>query len=96
MNCTADSNSPSIFWTIDLSSHPSVVPFQFGTGRATLNAAGFYELSDIKSVNKNTTTLKLLINDTANNNGTIIHCTHGALLSTTFTTSLFVLGKLIL
>lgn len=94
ISCTADSNSPSIFWSIDLASHPSTVQFQFGTGSAALHAAGVYELSDIKSDSKKVTTLRLLINDTAMNNGTIIHCTHGQLSSPiTATTSLFVFGK---
>ena len=83
MTCRADRNSPTIFWSIDLAIDTSTVQYQFPNGATTLNNAGVYELPR----EKNATTLGLLINDTAKNNGTVIHCNRG-LMST-----LLVLGK---
>ena len=83
MTCRADRNSPTIFWSIDLAIDTSTVQYQFPNGATTLNNAGVYELPR----EKNAITLGLLINDTAKNNGTVIHCNRG-LMST-----LLVLGK---
>ena len=81
MSCRADSTSPSFFWSIDLASDPSHVQFQFTTrGGMTLNADGVYQLPE-ETTSANITTLVLLINNTAINNGTIIHCSRGTLSS---------------
>ena len=89
INCLADSTSLSGFWAIDLASDSSRVPFQFATQGAILNTHGVYELPPIHA-SENSTILRLLVNDTVKNNGTIIHCTPAVLTSDT---TLFVLGK---
>ena len=98
VNCRANrtSSSESFFWSIDLASdYPSDVRYQFSSGRARLNAYGVYDLtpSDSRS-SEESTILMLLINDTTKNNGTVIRCTHsGEVITTTLTSTLFVLGK---
>ena len=89
MNCTVKSTS-LFFWSINLANDSLSVQFQFGTGRSVLNAHGVYELPQ-SEISEETTILRLLINDTARNNGTVIHCTRT--VSDSIATTLFVLGK---
>ena len=80
MSCRADGTSPSFFWAIDLANDESPVQFQFATAGGTLNANGVYQLPETMT-SANITTLGLLINNTAINNGTTIHCSRGTLSS---------------
>ena len=80
MSCRADGTSPSFFWAIDLANVESSVQFQFATGGMILNANGVYQLPETMT-SANITTLGLLINNTAINNGTTIHCSRGTLSS---------------
>ena len=90
MTCRTDRNSPTIFWSIDLANDPSTVQYQFPNGATNLNNAGVYTLPVEEETSENAITLGLLINDTAKNNGTVIHCSHGTLL---LMSTLLVLGK---
>ena len=87
MSGTSD---PDFFWAIDLSDDMTNFALRFiSTGEnTTLNAHGVYELPPIETPGM-PTTLRLLINDTARNNGTVINC--GSVTSARSTT-MFVLG----
>ncbi len=73
MNCIADStsSSPPPVWSIDLANDSSSVQHQFATRMGLLNSRGFYEI-EIPGMPLIST---LLMNETANNNGTGIFCT---------------------
>jgi hypothetical protein len=87
INCTAatDTTDPP-FWAIDLAADSSDALLQFATGKGRLNAHGVYELPPIETP----LTLRLLINDTANNNQTEIICDNGA---QSITTVLYMFGE---
>ena len=70
MNCSSDSSSPPV-WLIDLANDFSPVQLQFATRKDQLNSRGFYKI-EIPGMPLTST---LLINETANNNGTVIFCT---------------------
>lgn len=80
MNCTTDSP----IWSIDLANDSTSLQLQFGSKMEELNSYGFYEIETPGTL----PTLRLLINETTRNNGTVIYC--GRVLSTTFS----VFGKL--
>ena len=89
MNCTADGNSPP-FWSINLANDSSTLPHQFGTRQEQLNSYGFYEVPKIE-ISGMPLILRLLINETAKNNGTVIFCSRDKMeLSTT----LSIFGKI--
>ena len=70
-NCTTNSDSP--LWSINLDNDSITTQLQFSTRGAELNAHGLYELPQIETPGM-PPTLRLLINDTAGNNQTEIHC----------------------
>ena len=81
----AHANDPPV-WAIDLAADSSVnSPLQFSTRKRRLNAHGVYELPQIQTP----LTLRLLINNTAINNQTVIQCERGE----SITTVLHVLGE---
>ena len=86
-NCTTPSDSP--LWSIDLASDGSNFQLQFSTGDEDLNNQGVYELPIINETGM-PPTLRLLINDTAKNNGTKIFCDGG---DESFETTLYVYGE---
>ena len=86
MNCSSDSSSPPI-WSIDLANDSSSVQLQFATRKDQLNSRGFYNIETPGMPLIST----LLINETANNNGTVIFCTGEEALHITFS----VFGKII-
>ena len=86
INCTTTSDSP--LWSIDLASDGSNSQLQFPTRAENLNAHGVYELPSINKTGM-PPTLRLLINDTASNNGTVIVCDDG---NDIFETTLYVYG----
>ena len=72
--CEDNSNSMhSALWSIDLASDGLSTQQEFSTRRELLNQHGVYELPRIESAGM-PPTLRLLINDTASNNGTVIDC----------------------
>ena len=72
INCTrSSSNSP--LWSIDLASDENPAQLQFKLRAKILNEHGVYELPTIE-IPGMPSTLRLLINDTAGNNGTEITC----------------------
>ena len=87
INCSSDSSSPPI-WSIDLANDSSSVQLQFATRKDQLNSRGFYNI-EIPGIPLTST---LLINETANNNGTVIFCTREEALHIIFS----VLGKTII
>ena len=87
INCTTPSDSP--LWSIDLASDGSNSQLQFSNRAEDLNAHGVYELSLINETGM-PPTLRLLINDTARNNGTDIVCDNG---NDIFETTLYVYGE---
>ena len=86
VNCTTNSDSP--LWSIDLRSDLVTAHLQFDKRSARLNAHGLYELPRIETPGM-PPTLRLLINDTARNNQTVIHCIGN---SKSVQTTLFVFG----
>ena len=74
LNCTLKSSSRPL-WSIDLPDDSTDGRFQFDTQRRRLNAHGMYELPSI--IEAGMTTLRLLINNTAINNRTLIDCAGG-------------------
>ena len=78
-------------WSVDLAGDPFPVRFQFNTHSATLNHHGVYELPSVTNHETGMITLRLLINDTAGNNQTLIDC---AGIDESFLTTLFVFGIL--
>ena len=91
LSCTSPTHSDPL-WSVDLASDSSPVRFQFNTHSARLNARGLYELPSVTDHETRMTTLRLLINNTAMNNQTLIDCAGG--LGKSFLTTLFVLGML--
>ena len=87
INCTNTSDSP--LWSIDLASDGSNSQLQFSTRAEDLNAHGVYELPLINETGM-PPTLRLLINDTARNNGTDIVCDNG---NESFETTLYIYGE---
>ena len=72
INCTTDSDTP--FWSIDPAGDQLGMTFiQFATRSEELKAHGVYELPRIETPGM-PPTLRLLINDTENNNQTVIQC----------------------
>jgi hypothetical protein len=90
MNCTALEEMRSPIWAIDIASDDLTFPIQFTSHGEDLNAHGLFQIEE-------PTTVRLLINNTAVNNQTVINCDRrGALATTTlfvFSRSLFVCLK---
>ena len=86
INCTTDSNNP--FWSIDPAGDELNTPLQFTTRGEELNNEGLYDIE----VSGGTVppTLRLLINDTAVNNQTVIECVGRVV---THRTVIFLYGK---
>ena len=91
LNCTLASSSNPL-WSVDLAGDSSPVRFQFNTHSAILNPRGVYELPSVVDHETGMITLRLLINDTADNNLTLIDCAGG--IGESFLTTLFVFGML--
>ena len=89
MNCTADGNSPP-FWSIDLANDSLIVQLQFGSREEQLNSYGFYEVPQIEILGM-PLILRLLINETSRNNGTVIFCSRDKV---ELRTTLSVFGKI--
>ena len=88
-NCTI-SDSP--LWSINLANDSSKLQDQFSSRGTKLNAHGLYELPQIETPGM-PPTLRLLINNTAWNNQTVIYCSGEQ--SHDFKTTLFVFGTLL-
>jgi hypothetical protein len=89
LNCTLVSSSDPL-WSVDLAGDSSPVRFQFNTHSAKLNAHGLYELPSVTDHGTGMITLRLLINNTAVNNQTLINCAGGP--NESFLTTVFVFG----
>ena len=77
ITCTTANSSFSPFWTVDLANDSST-QLQFSSKSDELNAHGVYELPQMEIPETNLITLRLLINNTAVNNQTVIHCDRGS------------------
>ena len=91
INCelTSTTQTNDAFWAIDLSGVASNYQYRFTPSNhetSILNDHGVYELPPIETPGM-PPTLRLLINDTASNNGTKILCSTGQ------STTLFVFGR---
>ena len=91
INCTAQDRSYSPSWFINLANDTKDFPLSF-IQKDELNDHGVHELPRIERPGM-PPTLRLLINDTSRNNQTVIICDQSA--TTSSTTILFVLGKLL-
>ena len=89
INCTADS-SQSPAWTIQLPGQSLPLQFPVGRSRMTLNNRGFYELPELDS--GVTRIIRLLLNNTMNNNGSVIGCIDTDSGNTIVQTSLHIYG----
>ena len=76
ITCTTANSSFSPFWTVDLANDSST-QLQFSSKSDELNAHGVYELPQMEIPEINQVTLRLLINNTADNNQTMIYCDRG-------------------
>ena len=90
MNCTALNETRPPIWAIDIASDAVMLPLQFTSEDEDLNAHGLFQIEEPGTPS---TTVRLLINNTAANNQTVINCNRrGALATTTifvFSRSLF-------
>ena len=91
LNCTLPTSSEPL-WSIDLSSDSHRGRFQFDTQSTRLKNHGLYELPSVTNHEAGMTTLRLLINNTAINNQTLIDCAGG--LGESYSITLFVFSKL--
>ena len=91
LNCTLASSSNPL-WSVDLAGDSTPVRFQFNTHSATLNRHGLFELPSVTDHETRMVSLRLLINDTAGNNQTLIDC--AGKIGESFLTTLFVFGML--
>ena len=81
----AHANNPPA-WAIDLAADLSVNSYlQFSTRKGRLNDYGVYELPQIAAP----LTLRLLINNTAINNQTVVQCERGEYITTVLHVDLF-------
>ena len=87
IHCPTDSGTP--YWSIDLANDSTDTQYQFSTRQEVLNAHGVYQI-ETPGVPP---TLRLLINDTAVNNQTVIYCLGGAV---SHITTLFNIGRFII
>ena len=94
LNCTLASSCNPL-WSVDLAGDSTPVRFQFNTHSAILNRHGLYELPSVTNHETGMNTLRLLINDTADNNQTLIDCAQCAGgLGESFLTTLLVFHML--
>ena len=84
IDCTTRSESDEPFWSVQLADFAAFL--SFSNGRTTLNGHGVYAIETASS------TLRLLINSTDLNNGTVIQCVYGGGRELQETT-LYVYGK---
>ena len=84
IHCTALSDEDTPFWAADLASDSKSV--QFRAGDREFNANGLYALPAAGTP----PTLRLLINDTAVNNQTVVYCNRD---EKELSSTLFVYGK---
>ena len=90
LNCTLTNDASEPFWGIDLSNDTIMRELQFvGSQTDQLNSRGVYKLPSIETLGL-PQILRLLINDTARNNQTLITCTGS---TETVETTLFVYGR---
>ena len=88
INCALNGSDP--YWAVDLANDGDTSQKQFidnGGQRVTLNYYGVYQIEPQSGMPQ---TLRLLINDTASNNGTLVVCAPSQGRSTT----LLVFGEL--
>ena len=87
MNCTALNETRPPIWSIDIASDAVMLPLQFATEDDDLDAHGLFKIEEPGTpIN----TVRLLINNTAVNNQTVINCNRRGALATT---TLFVFGR---
>lgn len=84
MHCVAESAGDTPFWASDLANDSKSV--QFRSSDSEFNEYGLYELPAVGSP----ATLRLLINNTALNNQTVVYCNKD---HRDLSTRLFVFGK---
>ena len=77
VNCTASSKHNSLYWTIILPDRVNVEATFTANEfiRTTLNRRGFYEMPAVNHTFE--TTIRLYINSTAGNNGSMLRCLNG-------------------
>ena len=89
INCTADSGQ-SPLWSIRLTDSSVIfLQFTFPASEDLLNSHGFYEIPQ-----EDSELIRLIINSTQDNNGTLIRCIDGGSLESPiiFETTLIVYG----
>ena len=78
IDCTTALSSVTPYWSIDLAGDTASTHYQFSTRKSILNSYGVYELASIGTPRVSPTlTLRLKINNTAQNNGTVVYCESG-------------------
>ena len=94
INCTAGETGYTPFWSIDLANDTKESFLQFNLHqKEQLNAHNVYQLPQIETPGM-PPTLRLLINDTIQNNQTRIQCDRSA--TSESATTLFVVGKVLI
>ena len=88
LNCTALHETRSPIWQIDIANDTSMLQLQFGNRGEDLNARGLFKIEEPGAP---TNTVRLLINNTAVNNQTVISCDRG--VDAQATTTLFVFSR---
>ena len=90
INCTADSNqSPA--WAIQLPGQNFQLQFPIEASKMSLNNRGFYELPELDLGER--IIIRLLLNNTMSNNGTVVGCIDAGLGVAIAQTAVNVYGK---
>ena len=93
MNCTLDSITQKAAWAIVLSGLTDPSPVQFERSLVLLNNRSFYNLPDITSGDQKI--IRLLVNATEGNNGTVVQCIDTETASIISMTTIMIFGKVI-
>ena len=92
VNCTVNSNQPNPVWLVHLAGTDTAIQFTFSASISLLNSRGFYLLSGLED-NGRVKTTRLLINDTAGENGTTIECIDASTANVYHGTRLYIYGE---
>ena len=91
VNCTAERRENPA-WTIQLPGRTSRLQFTFEASITTLNNQSFYQLTEV-DLGMTVKTIRVLMNSTMGNNGTVIRCEDVGTGTSIAETTLIVYGK---
>ena len=90
INCSfVNHESQHVLWSIQLAGSRSIS--QFAVSKVLLNSRGLFEQSSVSMDRK--TTIRLILNSTDENNGSVVQCDEAKSASILFATTITVYGK---